>query len=212
MWRRVRAVWLGIVFLSSPVAAQLAPDHLPRQQIVINDIPGDGWILDIGGGCRGTIGRIKPKQVVAIDISSRELREAPSDLLKIEMDAADLKFLDQSFSAETAFFSLLFMPPTIHRKVFSEAFRVLKSGAVWSIWDTVVPAKADGVGGKRLDVYLSTKLPQETIEYGYSIDRYAQKIDAAYYVGLAKECGFQVVRLKEDPGPRHTFFLELKRP
>src|SRR5579862_8230306 len=107
-------------------------EHLAeRQDIVIEGLPDTGYILDIGGGCRGTIGRIKPKQVVAIDISPRELKEAPSDLLKIVMDASDLKFLDNSFPTVTAYYSLMFMKPDIHEKVFAEVFRVLRAARGW---------------------------------------------------------------------------------
>lgn len=73
-----------------------------------------GYILDLGGGCRGTIGRVKAAQVVAIDISMRELNEAPSGFLKILMDASDLKFPNNSFRMVTAFFALMFMKPEIH--------------------------------------------------------------------------------------------------
>ena len=120
-------------------------EHLAeRQDIVIRGLPDTGYILDIGGGCRGTIGRIKPRQVVAIDISPRELKEAPSDFLKIVMDASDLKFLDNSFPAVTAYYSLMFMKPGIHEKIFAEVFRVLQPGGTWLVWDSVVPAATPG--------------------------------------------------------------------
>ena len=194
------------------VDAQLAPDNLPRQEITIPNFAARGWILDLGGGCRGTIGRMKPDQVVAIDLSARELKEAPSSFLKIIMDASDLKFLDGTFSTETAFFSLMYMPPSLHRKVFAEAYRVLRTGGRWLIWDAVVPAASEGSGGKRFTIYLRTKLPSETIDYGYSIARYDRDLDPSYYVALAKDCGFEVVTLSEQNSPRKTFFLELRRP
>ena len=192
--------------------AQPAPDGQDRQEIVIPDFAAKGWILDLGGGCRGTIGRMKPDQVVAIDISPRELREAPTSFLKIIMDASDLKFLDGTFNTETAFFSLMYMPPELHGKIFSEAYRVLRPGGRWLIWDAVVPAASPVPGGLRFDVYLRTKLPSETIEYGYSIARHGRAIDAQYYVNLAKGAGFKVVRLEEQNSPRQTFYLELSKP
>jgi ubiquinone/menaquinone biosynthesis C-methylase UbiE len=155
---------------------------------------------------------MKPDQVVAIDISARELKEAPTNFLKIVMDASDLKFVDGTFHTVTAFFSLMYMPPSIHRKVFAEAYRVLQTGGRWLIWDAVVPAVSDEPEGKRFTVYLRTKLPSETVEYGYSIARYDRVLDPSYYTALAKDCGFEVVTVKEQGSPGKTFFLELRRP
>ena len=69
MFRRTFALLFSAVLCAWPTAAQLAPDNLPRQEITILNFEARGWILDLGGGCRGTIGRLKPDQVVAIDIS-----------------------------------------------------------------------------------------------------------------------------------------------
>lgn len=212
MFRRAFALLFSVALCSWPSAAQLAPDNLPRQEIAIPNFTANGWILDLGGGCRGTIGRMKPDQVVAIDISARELKEAPSSFLKIIMDASDLKFIDSTFGTETAFFSLMYIRPSLHRKVFAEAYRVLRTGGRWLIWDAVVPAASDGPDGKRFTIYLRTKLPSETIDYGYSIDRYDRDLDSSYYVALAKDCGFEVVTLNKQDCPRKTFFLELRRP
>jgi ubiquinone/menaquinone biosynthesis C-methylase UbiE len=212
MVRVTSPLLLSIALYAWPLPAQPAPDGLDRQEIVISDFAASGWILDLGGGCRGTIGRMKPNQVVAIDISARELREAPNSFLKIIMDASDLKFLDSTFNTETAFFSLMYMPPELHRKVFAEAYRVLKAGGHCLIWDAVVPAASDEPSGKRFTIYLRTKLPSETIEYGYSIARYDRELNPTYYMELAKECGFKVVTLEEQKSPRRTFFLELMRP
>ena len=209
-----RAALLGFVLALGQwtVTAQTTPGNQPREEIVIPNFEASGWILDLGGGCRGTIGRIKPDQVVAIDISERELKEAPNTFLKIVMDASDLKFVDGTFQTETAFFSLMYMPPPIHRKVFAEAYRVMRKGGRWLIWDAVVPAASDGPQGKEFSIYLRTKLPAETIEYGYSITRRDHTLDPAYYTALAKECGFEVVSLTEQESPGKTFFLELRRP
>ncbi len=56
-------------------------------------------------------GRLKGQQVVAIDISMKELDDAPAGFLKIVMDASDLKFPKNRFHTVTAFFSRMFMRP-----------------------------------------------------------------------------------------------------
>ena len=68
------------------------------------------------------------EQVIAIDISMKELEEAPGGFLKILMDASDLKFPSKTFQTVTAFFALMFMKPEIHKGVFAEVYRVLNGG------------------------------------------------------------------------------------
>ena len=63
-----------------------------------DDFAADGYILAIGGGGEGTIGRLKGSQVIAVDILKSELLEAPDGPLKIIMDARDLKFIDKTFT------------------------------------------------------------------------------------------------------------------
>jgi ubiquinone/menaquinone biosynthesis C-methylase UbiE len=192
-------------------AAPIQDEHLAdRQDIVIQGLPDAGYILDIGGGCRGTIGRIKPKQVVAIDISPKELKEAPPDFLKIVMDATDLKFLDNSFPTATAYYALMFMKPDIHEKVFSEMFRVLQPGGTFLIWDAVVPA-ATPDSAKEYTAWLRTHLPNETIVYGYSVIKFPKPMDVAYYSALATHAGFQVAEVKEQGGGK-SFSMRLRKP
>src|SRR5512141_2769979 len=70
----------------------------PKLEISLPDFPAEGLILDIGGGGEGVIEQLKGRQVVAVDMSKRELDDAPGNpLLKIVMDARDLKFVDKSF-------------------------------------------------------------------------------------------------------------------
>ena len=80
-----------------------------REEVVVDDFDAAGFVLDIGGGGEGVIGRLKGKQVVAIDRSKRELKEAAAGPLKIVMDATDLQFLDQSFGTATAFYTLMYI-------------------------------------------------------------------------------------------------------
>jgi ubiquinone/menaquinone biosynthesis C-methylase UbiE len=213
-WFRIPLA-LAAATLLAPAQTAPAPsqdEHLAeRQDIVIQGLPDTGYILDIGGGCRGTIGRIKPKQVVAIDISPRELKEAPSDLLKIVMDASDLKFLDNSFPTVTAYYSLMFMKPDIHEKVFAEVFRVLQPGGTWLVWDSVVPAATPGSEKESYTAWLRTHLPNETIVYGYSMMKFERPLDVPYYSGLATHAGFQVVEVKEQ-GAGKSFLMRLRKP
>ena len=78
-------------------------------EIDLQPLPVQGWILDIGGGGEGVIGQLMGTQVVAIDRSAAELEEAAPGPLKIVMDASELRFLDASFSAGTAFFCLMYI-------------------------------------------------------------------------------------------------------
>ena len=52
------------------------------QSIGLTPIETDGFILDIGGGGRGIIGKLNGRQVVAIDKNERELEETKNEALK----------------------------------------------------------------------------------------------------------------------------------
>ena len=105
--------------------------YFDQKTIKLSDFNAQGHILDIGGGGRGVIGELKGESVVAIDISKRELEEAPAGPLKVVMDATDLKFIDNSFNTATSFFTLIYIPDSDHEKVFSEVYRVLAPGGVF---------------------------------------------------------------------------------
>lgn len=64
----------------------------------------DGFILDIGGGGEGIIGKPNGKQVVAIDTNEEELEETKNGALKLVMDAAEMNFLPKTFEVCTSFF------------------------------------------------------------------------------------------------------------
>src|SRR5512142_2404491 len=124
----------AVLVLSFPVPAQERPT--PEQsmrhdklEVVLADFLAEGLILDIGGGGEGVIGQLKGKQVVAVDLSKRELEDAPGEpLLKIVMDGRDLKFLDGAFPTVTVFFTFMYIDPADHAKVLAEIRRVLKPG------------------------------------------------------------------------------------
>jgi ubiquinone/menaquinone biosynthesis C-methylase UbiE len=160
------------------------------QTIKVRPIEAKGFILDVGGGGEGVIGRLDGNRVIAIDVSEGELMETSNEALKVVMDAADLKFLPKSFDACTAFFSLMYIQKSIHKKVFEEVFRVLKDNGRFLIWDVRIP---ENVGGyKTFIVHLKVKLPEEEIETRYGV-RW-QKQDIEYFKELAKITGFKVTR------------------
>jgi ubiquinone/menaquinone biosynthesis C-methylase UbiE len=161
---------LVLASTAAPAQERPKPEQVFRHdklEVVLPDFPAEGLILDIGGGGEGVIGQLKGRQVVAIDLIKRELEDAPGEpLLKIVMDARDLKFLDGSFATATVFFTFMYIAPDDHAKVLAEIHRVLKPGGRLLIWDVVFPAKSDP---RQLYVLypLHVKLPAKDIATGY---------------------------------------------
>jgi ubiquinone/menaquinone biosynthesis C-methylase UbiE len=152
-------VFFVFIIFTFCLVAQSSTLKFDMQHVTVNDFKANGYILDIGGGGEGTIGRLKGSQVIAIDISKRELEEAPDGPLKIIMDARELHFLDETFNTVTSFFTLMYINGNDHEKVFSEAFRVLKPGGKFLIWDAIIPKDTTSVHD-RVIVPLTIKLPQ----------------------------------------------------
>jgi ubiquinone/menaquinone biosynthesis C-methylase UbiE len=178
------------------------------QEVTVHDFHSAGYILDIGGGGEGVIGKLKGHQVVAIDRSKGELMEAPAGPLKGIMDARNLQFLDGTFHVATSFFSLMYMNGSDHAKVFSEVFRVLVPGGRFLVWDIALPQRLDP--DKEIAVVpLLVKLPNEEINAGYGTLWPEEDQDLAYYVHLAEKAGFNLVAQTEKG---RTFFLELRKP
>ncbi len=180
-----------------------------REEIVVDDFDATGFILDIGGGGQGVIGKLKGEQVIAIDPSKRELEGAAAGPLKIIMDATNLQFLDGTFSTAASFYTLMYIKGTDdHKKAFSEVFRVLTPDGRLLIWDVVFPPRFDE--DKDIAVFpLTVQLPDEEIDAGYGVLWPEEGRDLSYYVGLAKNAGFEVVSQRESG---QMFFLELRKP
>jgi len=183
----------------------MAQAHVvPQQDMTLQPIQGEGFILDIGGGGEGIMGRLHGSRVVAIDKRISELEETRNEALKIVMDATDLQFLPATFTTATAFFTLMYISNAELPTVFSEAHRVLIPGGRLHIWDAVIPAED---GDKRyFFIPLRVILPDETIESGYGVklkEQTSQTIQA-----LAHEAGF--VTVGQTPGDT-TFHLVLEK-
>ncbi|MFB0543511.1 MAG: class I SAM-dependent methyltransferase [Candidatus Bathyarchaeia archaeon] len=180
---------------------------LEKHTIELHPIKTEGFILDIGGGGEGIIGKLMGRKVIAIDISSSELeeareRETDKESLKIVMDASDLKFLSESFDVATSFFALMYIENDLHQKVFNEVNRVLKENGRFLIWDVRIPERVKDARG--FTIPLEIILPDEKVGTGYGVKW--DKQDLEYFKGLATRTGFKVLgEWKKD----EIFFLEL---
>ncbi len=181
-----------------------------RQNVTVSDFQADGLILAIGGGGEGVIGQLKGSQVVAIDILKRELEDAPGNpLLKIVMDARDLKFLDGCFRTVTSFYTLMYIDEADHARVYREAFRVLAPGGRFLIWEAVMGGVPPTPGIRYGVIPLHVILPDRDFNTGYGVHWPPTLHDAEYYTRLAKKCGFRVVG-RQQKGV--CFMLELVKP
>lgn len=166
----------------------LARTLVVEDRIEMKSIDAEGFILDIGGGGEGIIGKLNGRDVVAIDLSSEELEETENDALKIVMDATDLKFVPSTFAAATSFFTLLYVDREKQEKVFSEVRRVLRDGGRFLIWDVRIPDEAEGK--PFFLVQLEVSLPDEAVTTGYGVKKSFQDMDR--FKDLAARTGFEV--------------------
>jgi len=166
---------------------------IDKHVIRVEDLFSDGdRILALGGGGEGTIGRLRGRQVVALDLRASELEEAPDGPLKIIGDATDLPFLDRTFDAATAFFFLMYVAPEAHGRVFEEAYRVLCPGANLYVWDVSIPPQ----GGHTEPLFvipLTIELPGITVETGYGTRWEGRTQDPCSVHRAAEAAGFAVV-------------------
>jgi SAM-dependent methyltransferase len=173
-----------------------------KHTIEIEPIETEGYILDIGGGGEGIIGKLNGRNAISIDLSF--LTRQDSDSLKILMDASDLKFLSCQFEVAAAFFTFMYIENDDHPKVFREVYRVLKDGGRFLIWDSRIP---DSFEDKRFFVLpLEILLPEERVESTYGVKLDHQSLPC--FKELASRSGFEVTGEWEREG---IFFLELRK-
>jgi len=200
--------------LISAAQDQPNPDQVffqPKLEVLLPDFAAEGLILDIGGGGEGIIGQAKGMQAIAIDINKQELTDAPGEpLLKIVMDARDLKFLDGSFATATAFFTFMYISPADHAKVLAEIHRVLRPGGRLLVWDAVFPEKATDPSQIYVIYTLRITLPGgKAVNTGYGVKLAGREgRGAAEFLEPAKAAGFEVLQRKDEKG---WYFVELKK-
>ncbi len=187
-------------------AAQDAGIHLvaKTQGVTLTPIVTEGFILDLGGGGEGVIGRLNGRQVIAIDYKYEELQETSNASVQLVMDARALAFPPSSFATVTSFFTLMYLNDHDVLAVFREVFRVLKAGGRFLIWDVRIPHQVGDEPG--FGVVLTVSLPDANITTGYAV-RWAEKAQDLHQVtALASQVGFRAIT---DWVADEVFFLEL---
>ncbi len=186
-------------------------DH--EAQITLPPLEGKGFVLDIGGGGEGVIGRLAPSRVVAIDRLASELEEARKSgchCLMATMDASNLQFLDQTFDAATAFFSMMYMNPELYARVLSETYRVLKPGGRFTLWDLVIPERSPDEDADTLYVVILTcLLPEETVRTAYGVRWRDRVLNPERICSIAGAAGFETMSSEQHGS---TFTVELRKP
>jgi ubiquinone/menaquinone biosynthesis C-methylase UbiE len=168
-------------------------DHhtIEKQSIEMNPIETDGFVLDIGGGGEGIIGKLNGRKVTAIDKRTDELEKTNNDSLKIVMDVTDMKFLPSSFEVVTSFFSLMYIKNIDHSKVFQEVHKVMKNGGKFFIWDVSIPPK--NIDKSIFVIPLEIILPNDIIETGYGTKWDNKEQNLQYFKELAGRTKFKIV-------------------
>ncbi len=161
-----------------------------------------GTILDLGGGGEGVIGRLYQSQVTAIDNRQEELDEAPRGFAKLCMDATELSFGNASFDHATAFYFFMYLPANAHFTALQEAYRVLKKGGTLHIWDAEIEKADPFLTDLEIDV------GGQMITTTYGVYKNNAKQDAAHFIELCAQIGFQLAEKQEADGHFSLRFLK----
>jgi ubiquinone/menaquinone biosynthesis C-methylase UbiE len=162
-----------------------------KVSLTVENFQCEGFTLDIGGGGEGVIGRLKGQNCIAIDLSKTELEEASEGPIKIIMDARELTFLDNSFDAATAFFSMMYVKTsTDQEKIFQEVFRVLKPGSRFYFWDVDL-SELPKTEKEYFVINLEYKVNGKEYQTGYGQMWPEEARGEQYYLSLAQQAGFK---------------------
>lgn len=179
------------------------------QTVRVEDVFRDtDLILDLGGGGEGVLGRLRGRQVVAVDLRKGELDDTPPGPIKVVADARNLPFPDRVFEAATAFFFLMYVAAADRPAVFAEAYRVLVPGGKLHVWDVNIPVPARR-HAKTFVVPVSAKLPGKTIRTAYGVPWDGRAMSADGLLDLARAAGFAAAAART---AGRTFHLVLERP
>ena len=181
---------------------------LDRRIVRMDPIDAGDTILDIGGGGEGIVGRLGGERVIALDRRLDELLEAPAGPMKLAADARRLPFADDSFDTVTSFFTLMFVMLEELPAVFAEAFRVLSPGGGLSIWDSVLPGRADAPQ-EIVAFRLKAILPHETVRTAYGCRWSDTSRHLPLYRAACINAGFSVHDEWEKDG---VIYLRLVKP
>jgi len=182
---------------------------LSQQEISLPNIDNkDGLILDVGGGGEGIIGLLKGRDVVAIDIRKEELTETKNDSLRVVMDARDLKFIDESFTVATLYFTFMFIAEVDFEIILKELWRTLKPGGEVLIWDVILHVPLEEQEKEYFAIFVKSSFPSGIEnETGYGSKIREQDLDSI--LKPAQRVGFKVL---EKIKCEYTFFLKLLKP
>lgn len=176
--------------------------------ITLKDLPVEGLILDIGGGGEGAIGRLRGKDVIALDIRKDELDEIPDGPQKLVMDARSLGFEEGIYSAVTALFSLMYITePEDQVRVFEEVGRVMKPGGRFFLWDVALNGETTSAQPNFI-VFVRYHLRDAHWGTGYGARFPKGKRDESYYKNLATRAGFRLVDSQRN---QHVFHLAFEK-
>lgn len=174
---------------------------------LINIFNDNDKIIDLGGGGAGVIGVLRGKQVTAIDLRQEELDEIPNGPIKVVADARSLPFEDQSFSAASAFYFLMYLNTEDRKKVMEEAYRVIEERGILHIWDTLIPLP--NINEERIFIVpLKILLANRVIRTAYGTRWLTNHLDFEKTKDIAAKVGFKIL---EEHSNNKSFYLKLQK-